>query len=202
MPGGGESTLPGACARDSSEVKDRIHREHSLRAFSAVLIEAGSAAAAAECASRAVRVGGRVAGVVVGETGDRPVRGGQLALEACLRPQLQGIADPVRVAQVEFGEAALEAGALAGGVLEVVAAPGPDVVRVVLVVQVVHDRPLVRRAIDAAPCCCTERRRVRRCCILGRGTSPRAWPRPADSRRSAYGFATCTRPRYPCANAR
>ena len=50
-------------------------------------------------------------------------------LEAQLRAAVRGVADPVRVAQIELDEGALESGALAGAVIEVIGAPGPDVVR-------------------------------------------------------------------------
>jgi CRISPR-associated protein Cas5t len=60
-------------------------------------------------------------------------------LPAQLGTQLNGVADPVGVAECKLRVAGLEPGALPLGVVEEVGAPGEDVVRRVLIVEYVRD---------------------------------------------------------------
>ena len=68
--------VPLTAAGNSSKVKYRINGEHGLRAFAAGLLEAHGSSGAAERARRTPRVGGCIARVVVGKTGDRADRCG------------------------------------------------------------------------------------------------------------------------------
>jgi len=89
-------------------MEDCIDREHGLVALAAVLLERGRSSAAAERTHRTEGVRGRVAGIVVGVARDRGIGRCQLTLDAGFGPQLDGVADPVRITQVEFEEGPLE----------------------------------------------------------------------------------------------